>query len=104
MSRKSLPVVLSEAEVIRLPQWIRAGRPQQQVVLRARMILAAAQGTQDKQIAAQLKVHRFTVALWRRRVRQQGIGCVWEIASGRGRKSRYGAAAAAPLAEGPLRT
>lgn len=104
MSRKSLPVVLSAAEVIRLEQWIRAGSTPQQVVLRARMILAAARGTQDKQIAAQLKVHRFTVALWRRRVRQQGIGCVWEIAPGRGRKSRYGAAVAARIVKATLQS
>jgi transposase len=104
MSRKSLPVVLSEAEVVRLEQWIRAGSTPQQVVLRARMILAAAQGTQDKQIAAQLKVHRLTVALWRRRVRAQGIGCVWEIASGRGRKSHYGAAVVARIVEATLQS
>ena len=68
------------------------------------MILAAAQGTQDKQIAAQLKVHRFTVALWRRRVREQGIGCVWEILSGRGRKPRYGAVVTARIVETTLQS
>src|SRR5216117_578346 len=104
MSRKSLPVVLSEAERVRLEQWIRAGSTPQQVVLRARMILAAAQGTQHKQIAAQLKVHRFTVALWRRRVREQGIGCVWEILSGRGRKPRYGAVVTARIVETTLQS
>jgi hypothetical protein len=91
MSRKSVPVVLSDAEIIRLEQWIRAGSTPQQVVLRARMILATAQGNGDKQIAARLKVHRFTVALRRRRVREQGIGCVWETALGRGHRARYGA-------------
>jgi transposase len=104
MSRKSLPVVLSEAEIVRLQQWVRAGSTPQQVVLRARMILAAAQGTQDKQIAAQLKVHRFTVALWRQRVREQGIGCVWEIDSGRGRKPRYGEAVTARIVEATLQS
>jgi transposase len=102
MSRKSVPVVLLESERIRLEQWIRAGSTPQQVVLRARMILAAAQGSQDKEIAAQLKVHRFSVALWRRRVRQQGIGCVWEIAAGRGRKPRYGAAVTSQIVEATL--
>jgi len=74
------------------------------VVLRAQMILAATQGTQDKQIAAQLGVHRFTVALWRRRVRVHGIGCVWEIASGRGRKSGYGPAVTARIVEATLQS
>jgi len=104
MSRKSIPVVLSEAERIRLEQWIRAGSTPQQVALRARMILEVAQGKRDKQIAAHLKVHRFTVALWRRRVRGQGIGCVWEIASGRGRKPHYGAEMTAQIVEATLQS
>jgi hypothetical protein len=44
MSRTSLPVILSDAEMIRLEQWIRAGSTPQQVVLRARIIRSAAQG------------------------------------------------------------
>ena len=89
MSRKSLPVVLTDAEVIRLEQWIRAGSTPQQVVLRARIILGAVAGQSVQVNAAQLGVQRRTVALWCRRVRTQGIGCVWNIATGRGRKPRY---------------
>jgi hypothetical protein len=83
MSRTSPPVVLSEAELSRLGQWIRAGSTPQQVVLRARIIRDAAAGQTDKMIAATLAVRRETAALWRRRVREQGIGRVWEIAPGR---------------------
>lgn len=90
MARKSIPVVLSGPEIVRLEQWIRSGSTPQQVALRARIVLAAARGKAAKQSAAQLGVHRFTVALWRKRVRAEGIGCIWEIASGRGRKPRYG--------------
>lgn len=89
MSRTSAPVILTEAERVRLEQWIRAGSTPQQVVMRARVILAAAAGESDKVIATTLQVRRETAALWRRRVREQGIGCIWEIAPGRGRKSRY---------------
>ena len=89
MSRTSPPVVLAEAELSRLDQWIRAGSTPQQVVLRARIIRAAAAGQTDKTIAATLALRRETAALWRRRVREQGIGCVWEIAPGRGRKPHY---------------
>lgn len=92
MSRTSPPVVLSEAELNRLDQWIRAGSTPQQVVLRAWIIRHAATGQTDKLIAARLAIRRETAALWRRRVREQGIGCVWEIAPGRGRKPRYNAA------------
>ena len=43
-------------------------------------------------IAERLGVNRHAVELWRRRVRQKGIGQVWEIAHGRGRKPHYGQA------------
>jgi transposase len=92
MSRTSAPVILTEAEGVRLEQWIRAGSTPQQVVLRSRIVVAAAEGQSDKAIAAVLQIRRETAALWRRRVREQGIGCVWEIAGGRGRKARYDAA------------
>jgi hypothetical protein len=80
MSRTSALVILSEAERVRLEQWIRAGSTPQQIVLRSRIIVAAANGESDKAIAAALTVRRETAALWRRRVREQGIDCVWEIA------------------------
>ena len=89
MSPSSLPVRLDEAELLRLAEWLRAGSTPQQVVLRVRIIQAAAGGQSDRAIAATLAIRRETAALWRRRVREQGIGCVWEIAAGRGRKPRY---------------
>jgi len=104
MSRKSIPVLLSEAAILRLEQWARAGSTPQQVVLRARIILAAAAGQTDQRIAKELKVQRRTAALWRRRVREHGIGCVWEIAPGRGRKAHYGAAVLARIVEATLQT
>jgi transposase len=104
MSRKSIPVVLTKAEVNRLKQWIRAGSTPQQVVLRARIIEAAAGARQDREIAAQLHVHRRTVALWRCRARQQGIGCIWEIAPGRGRKTPYAADVVGRMVEATLQT
>ena len=104
MSRTSAPVVLTEEERLRLTQWIRAGATPQQVVLRARIIDKGAAGQSVMATAAQLGVHRRTVALWRRRVREQGIGCVWEIAAGRGRKPDYDAARVAQLVEATLQT
>ena len=35
-------------------------------------------------------MNRHSVALWRKRVRLQGIGCLWEVAPGRGRKTVHG--------------
>lgn len=104
MPRKSLPVTLSEPEITRLEQWLRAGSTPQQVVLRARIILRAAEGQSDRQIAGELKLQRRTAALWRRRVQQQGIGCVWDVAPGRGRKAIYGKVDVTRIIETTLQT
>jgi transposase len=50
------------------------------------LVLAAADGKQDLEIAAAFSVSRHTASLWRRRVHEKGIGAVWEIEKGRGRK------------------
>jgi transposase len=59
------------------------------VALRCRIILRALAGQQNMVIATALGVSRPTVQLWRQRVHEQGIGAVWEIAPGRGRKAHY---------------
>ena len=97
-------MVLAEAQVARLEQWIRAGSTPQQVVLRARIVVEAAHGRTDQAIAVLLGIQRRTVALCRRRARDQGIGCVWEIAPGRGRKVRYRAATVAKWVKATLQT
>jgi len=104
MPRRTVPVVLAEGEILRLRQWLRALSTPQQVVIRARIVLAAVEGQQDLQIASALNVHRGTVALWRRRVREQGIGCLWEVAVGRGCKARYDSAKVSALIEATLHT
>jgi transposase len=74
------------------------------VVLRTRIILAAVAGKTDQEISQELKVQRQTAALWRRRVREHGIGCVWEIAGGRGRKACYDAERVAAMVAAMLQT
>ena len=64
------------------------GTPQQ-VVLRCRMVLAAAAGQTNLGIAAALQVDVKTVALWRGRFAEAGLEGLWEIASGRGRKPTH---------------
>ena len=89
MARKSQPLELSTAEQTQLRQWQAAHGTSQQVALRCRLVLAAADGKQDLDIASANGVNRHTAALWRRRVREQGIDAVWEIEKGRGRKHQY---------------
>jgi transposase len=85
----SFPVVLTPSDQIQLERWECAHGTPQQVALRCRIILGAAAGEQNGTMAARLRVSRPTVNLWRKRVGEQGIGQVWEIAPGRGRKPHY---------------
>jgi putative transposase len=60
-------ITLSETERQHLEQLVRGHRTPQQVALRARVILAAAQGANNSQIARQEGVTIDTVRLWRTR-------------------------------------
>ncbi len=104
MSRRSASVELAVEQTEQLERWIRAGATPQQVVLRAKIVRQASAGSSDKQIAAELKVHPRTVALWRRRVRDEGIGGIWQVAAGRGRKPSFGATTVSGWIERTLQT
>ena len=86
MARISAMVSLSANDDNQLRRWEAAQGTPQQVALRCRLILAAAAGKQDLEIAATYGVNRHTAALWRQRVRSEGVAAVWEIQPGRGRK------------------
>ena len=90
MAKMSKPLVLSVADQSQLTQWESAFGTPQQVALRCQLVLAASRGQTDLAIASTYDVNRHTAALWRKQVCQLGIGAVWEIQSGRGRKARYG--------------
>jgi transposase len=86
MARRALLLELSESDIAQLKGWQSAHGTAQQVALRCRLVLAAASGELDLEIAAAYQVSRHTASLWRRRVHEKGIGAVWEIEEGRGRK------------------
>jgi len=71
-------------------QWLTAHGTPQQVALRGRIVLAAAEGQSESAIARQLGTNRKTVRLWRTRFAAQGLESLWEVAPGRGRKPTYG--------------
>src|SRR2546426_11172950 len=89
MAKIAAPVTLSDTDRAQLQQWVRAHYTPQQVALRSRILLLAAEGKDNLEIAAALKVNRHTPALWRGRFIHTGLDAVWEIQSGRGRKPRY---------------
>lgn len=67
MPKRATPIVLSEKEQEGLLQVTKRHRSEQQVVLRARIVLAAAQGHSNVQIASELDINVDTVRLWRDR-------------------------------------
>jgi len=87
MPRNAMPVSLTETDRQELEQWVSAHRTPQQVSQRCQIVLAAAQGQQDKIIADDLNINFKTVALWRKRFVKEGPDCLWEVAEGRGRKA-----------------
>ena len=104
MPKSAMALSLSLEDQEQLGVWLRATSTPQQVALRCRIVLAAAAGQQDLEIGAELKVNRHTAALWRKRVAGEGIGCIWEIAPGRGRKPRYDRAKRDAIIEATLQT
>jgi putative transposase len=67
MPKRATTIVLSEKEQEGFLQITKRHRSEQQVVLRARIVLAAAQGHPNVQIASELDINVDTVRLWRDR-------------------------------------
>ena len=95
---------LKDADEQQLRQWISAFGTPQQVALRSKIVLAAAEGESDNAIARQLAVNRKTVTLWRARFEQEGLDGLWEVAAGRGRKPTYGPEKIQAIVDATLRT
>ncbi len=87
-----------------MEKWESSHETPQQVALRRRIVLGALAGQGNVAIAEELGVSRPTVQLWRQRVREQGIGEVWEIAPGPGRKPRYDEAKRDEIIKATLQT
>ena len=95
---------LSPAQRQQIQQWLAAHGTPQQVALRARIVLAAADGLSDVAIAGQLSVNRKTVVLWCQRFREQRLDGLWEFAPGRGRKPSYDIDKIATIVDATLQT
>jgi transposase len=69
-----------------LLRWARASATPQRIVVRCTIVLLAAAGWTDSRIAAEVRVTRRTVALWRGRYVATGGRALLVDAPGRGRK------------------
>ena len=72
MARVPPIVNLSAEDQAQLVRWKATQGTPQQVALRCRLVLAAAEGNPDLEIASHYEVNRHTVALWRERVQAKG--------------------------------
>jgi transposase len=86
MPRRAMQITISESDRQELERWVSAHRTPQQVAQRCRIILAAAKGQRDKDIAKSMGINFKTAALWRQRFCHEGPECLWAVAPGRGRK------------------
>jgi len=79
-------LVLSPTQRQRLETWSRARTTPQRLSLRARIVLGAAAGQANAEIARELQTSRPTVLLWRQRFVASGIPALQHDAPGRGRR------------------
>ena len=84
--RVAQPIVLNEDVRRKLEQQSRGRSTQARVVLRSRIVLLAAEGFQNKQIAETLNVAPRMAALWRGRFIEQGIEGLLKDAPRAGRR------------------
>jgi transposase len=98
------PLAITEDQRRTLEQWLRAQKTPQQVAVRARIILMAAEGAANNRIAGELGVSRSTVILWRERFAEGGPRALTETAPGRGRKPSISAERIKAIVEATIST
>ena len=82
--RPKAGLVLADAEREQLSRWARRAKTSQALALRAKIVLACAEGRNNKEVAGQLRVTESTVARWRRRFTERRLdGLVDEPRPGR---------------------
>lgn len=83
--RRASPIVLTEKQREALSRWSRGRKTPARLVLRARIVLRAAEGMQNKDIATELGTDANTVGRWRNRFADQGLAGIEKDAPRGGR-------------------
>ncbi len=100
--RRACRIELSEEERATLEQWSSGRRMAARVVQRAKIVLRAAAGMQNKAIAAQLGCGRDTVAQWRLRFRDKRLAGLLKDAPRAGRRPSRRAQLTKPIVNATL--
>lgn len=85
--RVAKTITLSAKERATLTKWSRGRSTPARLVQRAKIILAAAEGQQNKDIAAELRCTKRTVGIWRNRFAADGIAGIEKDAPRPGRRA-----------------
>ena len=72
-SPRAVEIVLSESERALLEGWARRRTSAHGLATRSRIVLGAADGLNNAEIAARVGVHRNTARSWRARFAQRGL-------------------------------
>lgn len=82
--RPTAPLTLSDEERATLLRWARRAKSSQVLAMRAKIVLACADGLSNVEVAAKLAVHLSTVGKWRRRFLAERLnGMIDEQRTGR---------------------
>ena len=104
MWEKADAVVLRRGDRSQLEQLARGRSTPQKVALRARIVLGAAEGRANNELAQHLGTSRPTVILWRNRYVEHGVQGLLRDASRPGRKPRLSAKKVEKVVERTLHT
>ena len=85
--RRAVTITLTKEERAMLTKWAGSRTAPMRLVSRAKMILLAAKGFENREIAEQLGVHRVTAAAWRKRFAADRIPGIEQERTGRGRRA-----------------
>lgn len=86
--RIAVPVTVTPEDRRTLERWSRGRSTPQRLVTRAKIVLLAAAGKRNQQIAAELAIEALTVARWRKRFAAGGLAAIRKDAPRGGRKPR----------------
>src|SRR5881397_185313 len=104
MRKPASPLAIRPRQRKALQHILRSRKAQQRLVLRARIVLAAADGKANRSIARELNVSRPTVLQWRRRFESQGVEGLKHDAPRPGRPRRIDARKVEAIVAATLQT